>query len=282
MLVHDEVHKLGSPANREALAGLSDRIRFRLGLSATPEREYDMTGTEFIEAHVGKIIYRYTLADAIRDGILCPLSYFPLQYIPTEDDRQRLQAVMKRASARAAAGNPMRQEEIWIDLARVYKTSLAKLPVFEAFISGRPELLTRCIVFVETKEYGDRVAEIIHRHREDFHTYYAEEDPEALTRFARGELECLLTCHRLSEGVDIRNIRTAIIFSAARAKLETIQRIGRALRVDPTDPRKRAVVVDFVRPSDAHADDETADQERCAWLTELSKIVPEENADGAE
>ena len=38
-LIHDEVHRLGSPGNRRDLAGLSDKIRFRLGLSATPERE---------------------------------------------------------------------------------------------------------------------------------------------------------------------------------------------------------------------------------------------------
>lgn len=38
LLIHDEVHRLGSPGNRESLDGLSENIRYRLGLSATPER----------------------------------------------------------------------------------------------------------------------------------------------------------------------------------------------------------------------------------------------------
>ena len=49
LLIHDEVHGLGSTSNRRNLSGLSDGVRFRLGLSATPEREYDEEGNDFIE-----------------------------------------------------------------------------------------------------------------------------------------------------------------------------------------------------------------------------------------
>jgi superfamily II DNA or RNA helicase len=59
ILIHDEVHRLGSPANRDALAGPSEAIRFRLGLSTTHEREYDASGTQFIFANKrGKNIIR--------------------------------------------------------------------------------------------------------------------------------------------------------------------------------------------------------------------------------
>ncbi|HEX8464774.1 MAG TPA: DEAD/DEAH box helicase family protein [Abditibacterium sp.] len=53
LVIHDEVHGLGSPANCANLAGKSDDVRFRLGLSATPEREYDADGNDFIEKNVG-------------------------------------------------------------------------------------------------------------------------------------------------------------------------------------------------------------------------------------
>ena len=43
-----------------------------------------------------------------------------------------------------------------------------------------------------------------------------------LKRFADGQLECLLTCHRLSEGIDIRSIENVILFSSARARLERV------------------------------------------------------------
>lgn len=273
ILIHDEVHRLGSPRNRQRLTGLSDHIRFRLGLSATPEREYDEEGNQFIQHHIGPEIMRFELSDAIQRGILVPFNYYPLRYELTDEDRKRLHDVFKKKAAREAVGNPMSDEEVWIELARVYKTSRAKIPVFNDFIKENQHLLRRCIVFVETEEYGLEVLEVIHQYRADFHTYLSGEDSDILKRFARGDLECLITCHRISEGIDIRSVNTVILFSSARAKLETIQRIGRCLRFDPTNPDKIANVVDFIRVTEEDGDPNN-DEERCDWLTNLSKIRP--------
>ena len=125
LLIHDEVHGLGSPANRTRLCGLSDNIRFRLGLSATPEREYDDEGTAFLLEHIGPELMRFKLDDAIRREILAPFDYFPLPYELTAEDRQRVRDVYKRQAARAAAGNPMSDEEVWIEIARVYECGQA-------------------------------------------------------------------------------------------------------------------------------------------------------------
>ncbi|RMB01951.1 DEAD/DEAH box helicase family protein [Eilatimonas milleporae] len=271
LLIHDEVHGLGSPANRNRLNGLSDNVRYRLGLSATPEREYDDDGNAFLLEHVGPELMRFELDDAIRREILAPFDYFPLSYDLTAEDRQRVRDVYKRQAARAAAGNPMSDEEVWIEIARVYKTSRAKLPMFDTFIRENQHLLERCIVFVETQEYGDEVLEIIHKYRSDFHTYFSGEESETLKRFARGELECLITCHRVSEGIDIRSLNSVILFSSARARLETIQRMGRCLRTDPDNPEKTASIVDFIRHSDEDGE-QNADEERAEWLTNLSKV----------
>src|SRR5262249_24252847 len=90
ILIHDEVHRLGSRGNRRELAGRSDQVRFRLGLSATPEREYDQEGNTFIEQHVGPVLYRFQLSDAIKEGILSPFDYHPIEYVPTAEDRAAL------------------------------------------------------------------------------------------------------------------------------------------------------------------------------------------------
>ncbi len=169
----------------------------------------------------------------------------------------------------------MSDEQVWTEIANVYKTSRAKLPVFGRFIERNQHLLERCIVFVETQEYGSEVLEIIHRYRSDFHTYFSGEESDTLKRFARGELECLITCHRVSEGIDIRSLNSAILFSSARARLETIQRMGRCLRTDPENPHKIANVVDFIRHGN-EGEDPNADEDRCAWLTDLSTIRAEE------
>jgi hypothetical protein len=51
--------------------------------------------------------------------------------------------------------------------------------------------------------------------------------------------------------------------------------MGRCLRRDPTNPNKRAVVVDFVRAQDRDTEDLNTDQLRKEWLTSLSKIRAE-------
>ncbi|MFG1878143.1 DEAD/DEAH box helicase family protein [Sphaerisporangium sp. NPDC049003] len=271
ILVHDEVHRLGSAGNIAALSELSERARFRLGLSATPERDYDAEGNEFIEHHIGPTIFTFELDDAIRRGILAPFDYFPIPYDMDERDRERIRKVYAKQAARAREGKPMTKAEVWIDLSKVHKTSLAKLPPFHQYIKQNAELLDRCIIFVETREYGEEVLEIVHSLRPDFHTYFSGEQEKTLKKFARGDLNCLITCHRLSEGIDIQSLNSVILFSSARARLETVQRIGRCLRTDPNNPRKIANIVDFVR-NPTEDQNSNADAERCSWLTDLSRI----------
>jgi superfamily II DNA or RNA helicase len=96
-----------------------------------------------------------------------------------------------------------------------------------------------------------------------------------LVDFAQGKISCLVTCHRISQGIDIQSLRSVVLFSSARSKLETVQRMGRCLRRDPTNPSKRAVVVDFVRVQDEDTEELNTDQLRKQWLTSLSKIRAE-------
>ena len=275
LLIQDEVHGLGSPGNRARLSGLSENVRFRLGLSATPEREYDKEGNNFIEEHIGPVLMTFDLKEAIERGILAPFNYVPLPFELTDAERKRIASIFRRRAASEAAGNPMTDEEVWIRIAQVYKTSEAKLPVFDAFIQNHQDMLIRCIVFAETMAYGESILEIIHKYRPDFHTYFSGERPETLNRFAHGELECLITCHRLSEGIDIRSLNTVILFSSERARLETIQRIGRCLRTNPNDTRKIANIVDFIREGGGN-EDPNADKKRRDWLIELSQARPAE------
>lgn len=271
LIVHDEVHGLGAPSLRNEIPDETKQFGYRLGLSATPEREYDAEGSQFIENEIGQVVYRFTIEDAIKRGILSEFTYIPLEYSLTDDDRRRLKAVYAKQAARKLAGNPMSIEELWTEIARIYKTAEEKPAVFANYLVGHKDVLKRAIIFVEEKEYGGRILPIISPITHNYRTYYAEDDRAELIRFASNELDCLITCHRISQGIDIRNLRAVILFSSARARLETIQRIGRVLRVDPHDPNKRAVVIDFVRKkNEEDTQYPSADDERASWLTELS------------
>jgi len=269
-IVHDEVHGLGMPGIREGLKDQHATFSHVLGLSATPERAYDQDGNDFIEQEIGKPIFRFPLEAAIAKGILCEFDYVPLEYELTENDRQRLKQVYSRQAARKNSGNPMSQEELWIEISKVYKTAEMKPHIFSDYLKGKSSALQRSIVFVETKEYGEKILNIIHPHTSVYRTYYAEDDADHLNEFSRGEIECLITCHRISQGIDIRSLRTVFLLSSARAKLETVQRIGRCLRTDPNEPDKRALVVDFVRAQDEDTDKMNADTERQEWLEKVS------------
>ena len=284
LFVFDEVHGFGSASYRDKLSGRISPYKYRLGLSATPEREYDEDGNNFILNEVGPVIFSFGLEDAIKKGILCEFSYHPIFYKLTDEDRQKKRAIIARYAERKKRNEAVNDEDMYRDLAMVNKLSPSKLPLFRKFITQKPEVLERCLIFVETKEYGRAVQEILIDFCPIYHTYYGEDDADNLARFASGELNCLVTCKKISEGIDIKTVKNIILFSSDRSKLVTTQRIGRSLRIDPNDPSKRANVIDFIcrrgadqeDPEELAADEEdaeelAADEARRKWLEQLSQ-----------
>ncbi|HEX8233348.1 MAG TPA: DEAD/DEAH box helicase family protein [Caulobacteraceae bacterium] len=276
MLICDEVHGLGSPALASALAGRLKPFAYRVGLSATPERLYDPVGEQFIADEIGPVIFRFGLKEAIERGILCEFDYVPLDYALSDEDRAAVRQAIKRHHAKTRAGEARPVEALYREIAFIRKVSLEKIPPFEAYLHTHPEILRRCIIFVETAEFGALVQPLLMAHRVDFHTYYQDDDRENLRLFARGDLECLLTCHRISEGIDIHSVNNIILFSSSRSRLETVQRLGRCLRVDPDNPEKRACVIDLVQTRPEDLEDPTgelnADEERRNWLMDLAQL----------
>ena len=274
LLICDEVHGMGSSALVASLRGRLRPFMYRLGLSATPEREYDGEGNRFIEDEIGSVIFEFGLKDAIREGILCEFDYIDLFYQFSDDDRAAVAQAIRRHHAKTRAGEAPAIEVLYQDLARIRKLSKEKIPPFRDYVGAHPEILQRCLIFVETAEYGMLIQDILMAHHIDFHTYYGDDDRANLGRFARGELGCLITCHRISEGIDIQSVNNIVLFASARARLETVQRLGRCLRIDPKNPGKRATVLDFVRIEDDDENDPTdelsADEDRRNWFRDLA------------
>ena len=270
LFVFDEVHGAGSNTFVENLSGRLSPYRYRLGLSATPEREYDEAGNDFLLNEIGEVIFEFTLQDAIQKGILCEFNYIPLPYVLTEEEKLKKRKIIAAFNAKKESGEPVDEKDMFTQLALVNKTAVNKLEEFEGLISQRPDLLTKCIIFVQTMEYGEKLQKILVRYSDKYHTYYADDEKINLENFAAGKIDCLLTCKKVSEGIDISSVTNIILFSSDRSKLVTTQRIGRALRLDKNNPEKKATVVDFVI-EDSEENDNNADAARAEWLTELSK-----------
>lgn len=270
LFVFDEVHGAGSNTFVENLSGRLSPYRYRLGLSATPEREYDEAGNDFLLNEIGEVIFEFTLQDAIQKGILCEFNYIPLPYVLSDEEKLKKRKIIAAFNAKKESGEPVDEKDMFTQLALVNKTAVNKLEEFESLISQRPELLQKCIIFVQTMEYGAKLQEILVRYSDKYHTYYADDEKINLENFAAGKIDCLLTCKKVSEGIDISSVTNIILFSSDRSRLVTTQRIGRALRLDKNNPEKKATVVDFVI-EDSEKNDNNADADRAEWLTDLSQ-----------
>lgn len=278
LIVHDEAHGLGADSLVQNVEGEHSSFAYTLGLTATPEREYDEKGNEFIKSEIGDVIYEFGLTKAIERGILCEFDYIPIKYDLTPSDRKRLKAVFKKKKAREANGKEMSDEELARDLSLVYKTSELKPERFYEYIENNPDIMTSTVLFVATKAYGEKFLEKIHNKTYRYRTYYGEDDAQELEDFANEDIDILITCHKISEGIDVPGLENVILGSSQRARLETIQRIGRCLRTDPEKPNKRATVVDFICVKDRDPKPVLldADRERMEWLSEIAKTKNKE------
>lgn len=284
LIICDEVHGLGSPALVSRLKDKIKPIKYRLGLSATPEREYDDAGNEFILNEIGDTIFQFDIKEAIKRGILCEFEYTPLEFQLSDEDKSKIKKLIGAFYAKKKAGEVVSEEYLYTQLALVKKVSQSKIPVFRDFLKHHPEIFKRSIIFVETKEFGLEIQDIIINATPDFHTYYGEDDRRNLLRFSKGEINCLMTSKRISEGIDIQSVNNIILFSADKANLQTIQRIGRSLRIDPSNPSKRAHIVDFICTDHGTEQDDKLDEEelntdekRSLWLQSIAGVKREEN-----
>ena len=264
-IIHDEVHGFGSPANIKKLKGSHSGFKYKLGMSATPDREYGEEGNQFIKSEIGNTFHKFGLEEAIQKKILCSMDYVTQEYFLSEDEKVEMQSIRKKHYAKKKDGQKVSEEDLATKLAAVRKNAEDKIGKFKRYIESDPNSIENTIIFVYSKERGRQISQILDG-RVKYSEYFEGDVSETLLDFSEGKLQCLIACHRLSEGIDIKGLKNIFLIASDRAKLETIQRIGRCLRKNPEDPHKKAKVVDFID------NDYDGDVERAEWLRNLSKI----------
>ena len=183
LFIFDEVHGVGSSTRVENLSGKLSPYIYRLGLSATPEREYDEDGNSFIEEEIGPVLYRFTLDDAIKKGILCSFNYIPLPYELSNEEKRKKRDIIGAFNAKKKNGELVSESDLYTQLSIINKTAKDKLIHFRNLIETTPELLSKCIIFVQDKEYGKLVQDILISHIDKYHTYYADDEKGNLIAF---------------------------------------------------------------------------------------------------
>lgn len=78
LFIADECHNMGSPA---LVKKLKDIVYLRrIGLSATPQRQFDKYGNSKLQSFFGvedHYTYEYNMKEAIENGVLCKYYYYP-------------------------------------------------------------------------------------------------------------------------------------------------------------------------------------------------------------
>ena len=262
-VVADEVHRLGSSANRTLL----DETLFgpRLGLSATPERAGDAVGTSALLAYFGGVLEpRYSLTDAIRDHVLTPYFYRPKTVSLSEAEaggwrRLSRQIARLRAQVGDNAGTDARIERLLFARARIVKRARAKVNLAVEIIDEAFEHGQRWIIYCDDQEQLDDVTAAL---ADAGHTampyHFAMEGDRAETlRWLDyfGGIVVAIKC--LDEGVDIPSVTHALILASSKNPREFVQRRGRVLR--RAQGKSLAFVYDaIVMPPDSPTHDESS------------------------
>lgn len=265
-LVVDEVHRAGSRKNSKIL----DKQIFagaRLGLSATPERFGDPVGTEKILRFFENILEpRYTLADAIRDGVLCEYFYRPHVVELNPDEKDDWDQMTKKIGALLARG-PSEHESpdsfqrrvnlLRIRRARVIKKARGKVALARRLLMSCFESGERWLVYCDDMTQLQAVQAELEQSGLPvlvFHSQMQGDRNETLRWLTnRGGIVVAIRC--LDEGVDIPSVSHALVLASSRNPREFTQRRGRVLR--KADGKNLAYIHDaiVIPPPGEHAGD---------------------------
>lgn len=256
LVVFDECHHLPGAVNRTAAAMCT--APYRLGLSATPEREDG--SDEALWELIGPLVYEVHI-DQLEGEILAPYitRRIPLQLEPDE--------MKEYSAARAVYTSFLRENGITFSRREDWSRFIglcARLPrgrdVFNAYLTQKRIARNGRSKFVKTWE-------IINKHRGEqtiiftaandtayemgkrfllpviTHRTKAAERKDMLDRFRRGEYPVLVTSKVLNEGVDVPEASVGIVVSGSGSIREHVQRLGRILRAGEG---KQAVLYELV------------------------------------
>ena len=253
-IVIDECHRGGANDESEWRAILEYFApAVQLGLTATPKRDANAD----TYAYFGEPVFIYSLKDGINDGFLTPFRVRQVattldDYVYTPDD-----LVLE---GRVEEGR--RYEEK--DFNRVIEITARERKRVELFL-GMIDQREKTLVFCASQDHALAVRDLINQLK-------ASKDPNYCHRVtandgALGEQHLrdfqdneksiptiLTTSHKLSTGVDARNVRNIVLLRPVNSMIEFKQIIGRGTRL--YDGKDYFTIYDFVKAHQHFSDPE--------------------------
>ena len=255
LLIADEAHNLGRPS---FINNPPEFFEHRLGLSATPIRQYDEEGTEALFGFFGPVAFRYTLEEAI-GRCLVEYDYYihPVYLTNTEmADWFDLTGKIKQNAWRSEGSKPDDYlAKLLRDRRALLETASGKVVTLNALLDEEDNSsLRQTLVYTSDKGPGqlDNVNRLLRDRSILFHQLTAEETTSReqtkriITSFQDGEIQVLTAKRVLDEGVNIPQICKAFILASTTVERQWVQRRGRLLRTCSAIGKTHSVIHDLL------------------------------------
>ena len=238
-LVADEVHALGAESRFKNL--IKYKYRYRLGLSATPDRYFDDGGTKNLMQYFGGVVTEFPIDRAIKENILSPYRYVP--YIVNLNDEEMLQyKILTHKIAKKLGGKSDSKDEekelsnfIEGERASIIAAAEEKYVAFDKILNQLGSL-SQCLIYCHEKQL-QRVKDILFRRGVVCHQITYREPTakrnDILNQLAQDTYDAVVAVRCLDEGVDVPSVKTGIILASTGNPRQYIQRRGRLLRKAP-------------------------------------------------
>lgn len=236
-LIVDECHRAAAPVNAHALEGSHAAT---LGLSATPEREYDEGLRDVLVPALGPIIFSYSYDDARRDGVITSFALINVSVPMTADEQEAYNKLSRRVGAavgrfKSGKDDGTRLKIVLRQRAALSAGAVARIPTAVALAHAHRG--TRTVIFHERIEAATTIYRMLAQRDHNATLYHSKIAPavrrDNLRLFRRGMFSVLVSCRALDEGVNVPETEIGIIASSTASNRQRVQRLGRVLRPSP-------------------------------------------------
>lgn len=265
--IFDECHNVGT---RSMLKALPREIKYRIGLSATPQRMFDEGGNQKMYAYFNSypdcFTFTYSMSKAIQNDKLCKYYYYPKFCFLNEEELKKYKSFTPRLMANFDPQTNKFNEEgerLLMLRKQIIHKAANKLIILKDIINSLDNLDYTFIYAPEgkfiqeyegveeveedrriIKEYTDVVNGLGYRARSL--TGFNSDRENSLKSFKEGRLQTLVAMKVLDEGVNIPITRRAIFCSSTGNPRQFVQRRGRVLRKHDESNKTFAEIFDII------------------------------------
>lgn len=233
-LIVDECHKAASEVFRQIFSIHTDAS---LGLSATPERPYDMGYEEILLPNLGPLIASYTYKEALADKVIVPFRLINVVFDFEPDEQESYNKLTQKILFSIKKFGVESEEAVALMLkrARISNASMVRVRLALRIIARNQG--KKILVFHEDIDACDLIALVLKENGVAAAVYHSRmnfpDRLKALGDYRKGRVNVLVTCRALDEGFNVPETEIGIIAASTATYRQRVQRLGRVLRPSP-------------------------------------------------